>query len=376
MSETESSVPRAVQDTGRRAVGEDLVQLLGSRTAVEREGLPQNYRMRADAHYVDQLESSASPVVRVVATRQIDAPEIPPSARLDALTKSITTYGVLQPLIVRRQSGRYALIAGRSRLAAAVAAGLTAVPCVLHDVEGAVAAALAQADNLRMNESPEAPRPDRDPVVGAVLQALMADLSTIAGAVALLKPAAGALPTQVAADLIQAQAWRAAWLVSSIRGTLESSRPESVTAVFQRVVSGFRPHARLTGLHLEPSIAAGAAAFTVDEDLAVMTLTGCVFATLSWLEGAAQSRIEVRADVPQPRTLKVEVIQREVGIPPNLGRHLLDDGLDRPADVIATLALRTAKAVAAFHGGTMQLASIPGRGSVLQITFVKPHGAA
>ena len=102
----------------------------------EREGLPRNYRMRADAHYVDQLEAPAQPVIRMVKLGQIDCRDLPASDRVEALTRSVGIHGVLQPMLVKRQGGRYSLIAGRKRLAAAIAAGLTTVPCTLHDAEG------------------------------------------------------------------------------------------------------------------------------------------------------------------------------------------------------------------------------------------------
>ncbi len=65
--------------------------------------MPQHYRMRADAHYVDQLESLPQPVIRLLAIAQIDGTELPAPDAVDALTKSILMHGVLQPLMVRKQ---------------------------------------------------------------------------------------------------------------------------------------------------------------------------------------------------------------------------------------------------------------------------------
>ena len=48
--------------------------------------------------------------------------------QLDTLAASIRAQGVLQPLLVRRQGGKYELVAGERRLRAARQAGLTAVP--------------------------------------------------------------------------------------------------------------------------------------------------------------------------------------------------------------------------------------------------------
>ena len=79
---------------------------------------------------------------------------------LGALSRSIGKYGILQPLLVRPRAGRFELIAGVRRLAAAAVAGLTEVPCLVHQVDDTRARALAESDNLRATE-PAVPRPRR-----------------------------------------------------------------------------------------------------------------------------------------------------------------------------------------------------------------------
>jgi len=57
--------------------------------------------------------------------------------KLEELTDSIRTHGVLQPLVVTRlETGKYELIAGERRLQAARRAGLTTVPIVLRGATG------------------------------------------------------------------------------------------------------------------------------------------------------------------------------------------------------------------------------------------------
>src|SRR5207247_11275420 len=91
---------------------------------LEREGLPRGYRMRADSHYVDQLEArNTGPAIRLIPTRQIEMVESPGPGGPQALAQSIAVHGVVQPLLVRRHNGQYLLIAGRKRLAAAMEAG-------------------------------------------------------------------------------------------------------------------------------------------------------------------------------------------------------------------------------------------------------------
>jgi hypothetical protein len=77
----------------------------------EREGLPRGYRMRADKHYVDLMGAhSTDQPVRMVPIGQIDADAAIPTADLRLLIESIRSYGIVHPLLVRRQTGRYAIV--------------------------------------------------------------------------------------------------------------------------------------------------------------------------------------------------------------------------------------------------------------------------
>ena len=69
---------------------------------------------------------------------------------LEELTKSISEYGVLQPLIVKRAAGkRFILIAGERRLRAAVLAGLKTVPAVVKEIQDREAALIALVENVQ-----------------------------------------------------------------------------------------------------------------------------------------------------------------------------------------------------------------------------------
>ena len=71
---------------------------------------------------------------------------------LGELAESIRSYGILNPLTVRRRGGRYELIAGERRLRAAKLAGLREVPCILLDVSMEDAALLALVENLQRSD--------------------------------------------------------------------------------------------------------------------------------------------------------------------------------------------------------------------------------
>ncbi len=77
---------------------------------------------------------------------------------LRALADSLTTYGVLQPLVVREQGTlddgrtRYMVVAGGRRYAAALLAGLTRLPVVVKDTEGAALRMTQLVENLQRQD--------------------------------------------------------------------------------------------------------------------------------------------------------------------------------------------------------------------------------
>ncbi|MBR0041274.1 MAG: ParB/RepB/Spo0J family partition protein [Oscillospiraceae bacterium] len=73
-------------------------------------------------------------------------------ASLAELSESIRSYGILNPLTVRRRGGRYELVAGERRLRAARLAGLREVPCVLLDVNMEDAGLIALVENLQRKD--------------------------------------------------------------------------------------------------------------------------------------------------------------------------------------------------------------------------------
>ena len=72
---------------------------------------------------------------------------------LQALSESLSTHGVLQPLTVRElNSGSYQIIAGERRWRAARMAGLTEVPVVVIEADDQKAMELALIENLQRQD--------------------------------------------------------------------------------------------------------------------------------------------------------------------------------------------------------------------------------
>lgn len=94
--------------------------------------------------------------------REIDVNEIDPNAgqprkhfdtqALEELAQSIRTYGIVQPIIVRGEVGRYSIIAGERRYRAARLAGLKTVPVIVKDYSDAELMEVSLVENLQRED--------------------------------------------------------------------------------------------------------------------------------------------------------------------------------------------------------------------------------
>lgn len=81
----------------------------------------------------NDLENTVSMIAITELDRNPDQPRREfDETTLQTLADSIRTAGVLQPLLVVEQNGRYRIVAGERRFRAARIAGLTAVPCIVR----------------------------------------------------------------------------------------------------------------------------------------------------------------------------------------------------------------------------------------------------
>ncbi|MBP2634802.1 MAG: noc [Firmicutes bacterium] len=71
---------------------------------------------------------------------------------LQELAASIQEFGVIQPLLVRRQGETYELIAGERRLRASRLAGLAEVPVIVRELDDKEMAELAMIENLQRED--------------------------------------------------------------------------------------------------------------------------------------------------------------------------------------------------------------------------------
>ena len=124
--------------------------------------------------------------------------------KLDELSQSIRSHGVIQPILVRRVHDRFEIVAGERRWRAAQRAGLLKVPVVIRDVPDDKLLEVAlieniQRENLNPIEEAQAYRRLADELhlsQEAIATAVGKDRATIANYIRLLK-----LPAEVRNDL-------------------------------------------------------------------------------------------------------------------------------------------------------------------------------
>ncbi len=122
-----------------------------------KRGLPSKKRMRHDRHFVDELtKRSGEGIGRMIPIESISSSDDQPRAHLgdlEDLVSSIRIHGILEPLLVRRNSGgTYELISGERRFSAAKEVGLTDVPCIELVVSDEHAVEIALIENLQRKD--------------------------------------------------------------------------------------------------------------------------------------------------------------------------------------------------------------------------------
>lgn len=72
--------------------------------------------------------------------------------KLDELTESIRKYGVIQPIIVRKDGEFYTIIAGERRWRACRNANIKSIPCIVRDIENKNASEIALIENIQRED--------------------------------------------------------------------------------------------------------------------------------------------------------------------------------------------------------------------------------
>jgi hypothetical protein len=281
------------------------------------------------------------------------------------LVDSVKRHGVVEPLLVQKRGRQYRLIAGRKRLAAALAAGLREVPCIVHAVSDDEARALAAATTLPVAATVTATRSSADSVNTELAHSLAAVLSCAE----LLSDGVPALTREVAIDMIRAEAQRAACMVQATR-VFECGVPEDrclVTprAVIERVGRIIAADSRLRGLALEISVTAvDTTRLNVDADLLASALSGVILMMSAALKRVVGAHLRVTAATESAERVSLIVVQEGVVLPQawlSLPERADARGVSDPL-----MPLLVLQQVAEAYGGRLLTSRLP-RGSCVAV---------
>lgn len=126
---------------------------------MSRKGLPKDFKLRHDMHYVDQFVNRAggTPIGRMISVEKLTPNPQQPRADMGSIAdmvSSIREKGILEPLLVRPSDvgGRFMIIAGERRYRASLEAGLKEVPCIELDVDDRAVAEISLIENLQRKD--------------------------------------------------------------------------------------------------------------------------------------------------------------------------------------------------------------------------------
>jgi hypothetical protein len=313
---------------------------------------------------------SEDDLVRLVSIRQLQAPPALPGVDLDPLTRSIRVHGILHPLFIRERDGGYEIISGKRRYAAAVAAGLSEVPCIVKHVDDAEADALAAAENTRATTTPS-------PLRAVFASRLSSAVGDITSGVSSMVRSLGLLPTMrqgferdIVEDLVRAQAWRTLWLANTTwflsSGRVPEGRRRLLPAVVDGVVDAFGPERRLSGLRFD--VGHGPTRAIVDDSLVGLAVAGAIIVTLSILRTVKEPVIAVRTHPLDDHRVGLDVSQHQIGISREMSDRFSNRELNAQSVDLALAGMALAHATAAY-GGASELSRLGDTGSAVRLSF-------
>ena len=126
---------------------------------MSKRGLPDNFKLRHDSHYVELLTSrgAGAPVGRMIPIDKLAPNPLQPRVEIGDLSElvlSIKEKGVLEPLLVRPSDvgGRFMIISGERRYRASMEVGLSELPCIEMDVDDRAVAEISLIENLQRKD--------------------------------------------------------------------------------------------------------------------------------------------------------------------------------------------------------------------------------
>jgi hypothetical protein len=331
-----------------------------------REGLPHSFRMRADKHYVEMLDAPAvRPRLEMLAVDAIELSAGAAASPAPELVESIARYGVLQPVLVYGRHGRYRLLAGRKRLAAAIAAGLREVPGIVRNAGDDSVDAILAATNLFVDERKTVDPDPVSPIRAQATSELARSLSALGACANLLGQSAPAFTQTIATNLVRAEAWRAACLLQAARvlngEMVPAPRPVFAQAIVDRVLQSMEPERRLRGVVIEPRTNLAMSRINVDEELVVCALSGLLMAVFTLADANGNARVMLTAESQPGGDVLFGIAQDVAGAPLEWVSHSGDaEGVSEAGGLTAVAIVAARRIVAAFNGRMIVEGSVSG----------------
>jgi hypothetical protein len=336
-------------------------------------------------------------IVFMVPIRRIDGIYPVGNLELEPLVRSISQFGVLQPLILRSVDGRFELVAGAHRLAAAMAAGLTEVPCFIVKADDERARELAEAVAVESNrterttptveqrpadEAPARPAEERHVAPArsdsstsrttspapafpaAALTVITEHLTGITSCLNLFGERDRPLRERIAMGLIQAEAQRAGWLTQSIAVLVEDpplqAEPVALGPLVTRIVAAMNPERVFAGVEIDYDTGSAISVARGDEQLLSIAITGMFAALQPLVERVDGARLRVTlSGHPDAGLLHVELSQHAVRLPKPWHTRFFDaTWTERPGGARAGVAVAAARHIAHLHNGALELVEL------------------
>ena len=290
-----------------------------------REGLPSGYRMRADAHYVDQLSSRRAE--RQSAARVTEAAASEPAVDFRE----------------RRDARERPFDSAQGR-----------------PFDSAQGRPFDSAQDRRAEKA---------------FAQLAEDVTSIESAAAVLAGDVSPMTRRANVDVIVAQAWRASWLLRAM-AILDSShrghhRSRPLGFILTEVCNRLAAESRLAGFTLNVHASDWNAAVSVDEQALVTGVTGAVFGTLGVVGRTDGVTVRVNASASAGELRSIEVTQDDVMVAPSIASRFFDPlWAERPGGWVGGLGASAARAVAQQQGGSAVFLAGERRGTVIRLNFV------
>ncbi len=322
-----------------------------------REGLPRNFRMRADRHYVDLLaRTSVDQPVRMVPIAQLEAAPGDHESDLRPLIESIRVHGIVHPLVIRRRETSYSVVAGRKRLHAARALRIAMVPCLVRELNDAEAAAVAMADNVVIQRPADTEDVSRG--FSGIQRLIAHHLSVIRGCSDICAPATDGL-NRPALDLLKAHVWRATMLVRALDLIADvpvaSPRERSLAGIVDEVLEGFGPEARLAGISIRAETREDLSSSGLSTEHLLPGIAGGLLATIALAAQTTNPTIIVKSSSPAAGAVALDIGLPDVAMAQRLIARFFDPELasERPGGQAAAIGALATQALANRHGGTV-----------------------